>query len=51
MDISFSADFMVGSYSSCKASYNGKATDGIPMAGDGDALGEVSAKCVMTFSI
>lgn len=51
MDISFIADFNVGSYNGCKASYNGQAHAGTPMAGDGHDLGEVSAKCVMKFGL
>lgn len=51
MDISYKADFSVGSYSGCTASYNGQETAGSPMAGDGHDLGETSAKCVMNFGL
>lgn len=51
MDISYKANFQVGSFKGCTASYNGKETAGTPQKGDGHNLGQTSAKCVMRFNL
>ncbi|KND94730.1 hypothetical protein TOPH_00362, partial [Tolypocladium ophioglossoides CBS 100239] len=50
MDVSYVAQFLVGSYGSCKVSYNGKETSGKSLPGNGHGLGQNSAKCAVTFA-
>ncbi|KAJ5203790.1 uncharacterized protein N7498_004669 [Penicillium cinerascens] len=51
MNISYKANFMIGSFRGCTASYNGRETAGTPMSAGGHAGGQVSAKCVMKFGL